>query len=420
LAGIKQLNALVISEIHSCDIAFFSEVGEPRKLQDEDVLLSTGRGGVQTLNAAKMFDFLARLGGDLNNISKVLYPSPDRPIASEAWFLPLTQAAFIISSTLSRSSRIKIATPVLLLLLSHTRSVSTGDNPTDYIHATIIFGFVLKYIDFGLLLKDGEVWKLKHREATVHDSKNGKSPEIGGAEKRSIWKRFKDSCELWLFTARGIGWNWEVDRLPVREKQSREYFLFRTFLRIVCCYLLLDVCTLSLGMFPYIQAPVRGPFFDQPFVAQVILTWLHQLGAFVYIDLPYTLAAFLAVATSFQDPSSWPPMFGNLSDAYLVSRAWGRTWHRLLHRPFGILTPHMQRWLGATSRGSKRTISLACSFALSGLLHWSGALNVPWAPNAHGMLTYFMMQVPVIRAEDLVVDFAKAKGIKGRNQREQL
>jgi hypothetical protein len=80
----------------------------------------------------------------------------------------------------------------------------------------------------------------------------------------------------------------------------------------------------------------------------------------------------------------------------------------------------MQRWLGATSRSSKRTISLACSFAMSGMVHWSGALNVPWTPNAHGMFTYFMMQAPVIRGEDLVVDFAKAKGIKGRNQREQL
>jgi hypothetical protein len=115
------------------------------------------------------------------------------------------------------------------------------------------------------------VWKLKHQKATVEGSKNDKSLEIGRDEKRSIWKRFKDSGELWLFTARGIGWNWEVARIPVRETQSKEHFLFRTFLRIVGSYFAFDICRFAMGMFPYIQAPVRGPFFDLPFAEQVIL-----------------------------------------------------------------------------------------------------------------------------------------------------
>jgi hypothetical protein len=80
----------------------------------------------------------------------------------------------------------------------------------------------------------------------------------------------------------------------------------------------------------------------------------------------------------------------------------------------------MQRWLGATSRSSKRTISVTCSFAMSGIAHWSRALNVPWTANAHGMFTYLMMQVPIIRAENLVVDLAVAKGIKGMNQKAKV
>jgi hypothetical protein len=199
-----------------------------------------------------MSDFLARLGEDLNNVSKAFYPSPDRPISRTAWFLPVTQVAFIISTTLSRSSRIKIATPALLLLISQTRSVSTGDNATDFIHAAVIFGFVLKYVDFELMVKDGEWWKLKHQKATAGDSKHEKSSKIERAEKRSVWKRAKDSCELWLFTARGIGWNWEVGHIPARETQSKQYFLFRTFLRIIGSYLLLDACRFAMGMLPYI------------------------------------------------------------------------------------------------------------------------------------------------------------------------
>jgi hypothetical protein len=49
-------------------------------------------------------------------------------------------------------------------------------------------------------------------------------------------------------------------------------------------------------------------------------------------------------------------------------------------------------------------------------MHWSGALNLPWTPSAHGMFTYFIMQAPVIRLEDYVVDFGKDRGIKGSSK----
>jgi hypothetical protein len=129
--------------------------------------------------------------------------------------------------------------------------------------------------------------------------------------------------------------------------------------------------------------------------------------------MPYQTLAFLCVATNLQTPDDWPPLFGDLSSAYLVSRAWGRTWHQVTRRSLGFLTPHVQRWLGVKNRGTKRTTSLICSFFMSGLAHWSGAWNMPWTPSSHGMFTYFMMQAPVIRMEDYVVDYGKARGVKG-------
>jgi hypothetical protein len=194
------------------------------------------------------------------------------------------------------------------------------------------------------------------------------------------------------------------------------YFLFRTFLRIIGSYIALDLSYVAMGMFTYIQAPVRTPFFELPIHHQVILTWLHQLGAFAVINLPYQVGAFVAVATGFQSPDDWPPLFGNLSDANTVGKAWGRTWHQLLRRPLGILTPHMQKWLRADSRPAKRTVSLFCSFAMSGISHWSGAFNIPWTPTTHGIFLYFMMQAPVIRMEDYVVDWGKARGIKSSSK----
>lgn len=196
--------------------------------------------------------------------------------------------------------------------------------------------------------------------------------------------------------------------------------MLRTLLRIAGTILCLDVCQYAMGNYAYIQKPLRSPFFEEPILVQVSLTWLHQLAAFVAINLPYQIGALIAVASGLQTPEDWPPLFGKLSDAYLISRAWGRTWHQLLRRPFGILTPYMQNWLGATSRGTKRTVSLICSFAISGCFHWAGALNLPWTPSAHGLFTYFIMQAPVIRLEDLVLDWGKRKGIKANCKSNRL
>ncbi|KAH6702910.1 hypothetical protein BKA61DRAFT_704299 [Leptodontidium sp. MPI-SDFR-AT-0119] len=212
---------------------------------------------------------------------------------------------------------------------------------------------------------------------------------------------------------RGIGWNWEVGGIPHREPQSAGYFLFRTLLRIFGSYFAWDICKYAMGSFSCVQSTNRGSFFNEPLINQIILTWLHQLEAFCFINLPYQIGALLTVAAGLQNPSDWPPLFGSLSDGYLVSRAWGRVWHQLLRRPLGMLTPHAQHWLGTTSRSTKRTVSLVCSFMTSGLVHWSGALNCPWTPSSHGMFTYFIMQAPVVRLEDLIVEWGRRKGIRG-------
>ncbi len=155
---------------------------------------------------------------------KQWYPTPDRRVSPRPWFLPLTQIAFIGSTMLSRKARIRIAAPLLLLLVSQTRAASTGDYVKDFGRASFIFGFVLKFVDFGMLVRDGAVYKVKDRavdtieEAEV-DGNDGLKGKSQLKNKNSLWKQFKDSAELWLFTLRGIGWNWEVGGIPKREPQ---------------------------------------------------------------------------------------------------------------------------------------------------------------------------------------------------------
>jgi hypothetical protein len=50
---------------------------------------------------------------------------------------------------------------------------------------------------------------------------------------------------------------------------------------------------------------------------------------------------------------------------------------------------------------------------MSGMAHWVGAANRPWTGSAWGMFGYFVMQAPVIRVEDWVVDWGRERGVSG-------
>lgn len=157
------------------------------------------------------------------------YPPPQRPIFPMPWLLVLYTGSFIALLMLPRRARIKIAAPILLILASQFRAVSTGDEITDFLNATVVFGFILKFIDFGLLVQDGEIYKSKTtRKVDLQPMKLKRNKFPTGnrmivRDRRGIWQRLKDSVELLLLTTRGIGWNWEVRGIPNQNLQSNQY-----------------------------------------------------------------------------------------------------------------------------------------------------------------------------------------------------
>lgn len=83
----------------------------------------------------------------------------------------------------------------------------------------------------------------------------------------------------------------------------------RTSLRILGSYLAFDICKFVSAQFPYIHSEPRPSFFGQPVLVQVVLTWLHQLEAFTFFNIPYQILAFLCVATNFQSQDDCGHLF---------------------------------------------------------------------------------------------------------------
>jgi hypothetical protein len=106
--------------------------------------------------------------------------------------------------------------------VSYTRQICTGD-VKDFVRAGHVFGLVVKFLDFGV--RREEMWKVRDRKG--NEVKEG-SNEKGGDEvkkkdeqRKGIWEKIKDSTDLWIFTNRGIGWNWAVRGIPPRAPQSK-------------------------------------------------------------------------------------------------------------------------------------------------------------------------------------------------------
>uniref|UniRef100_A0A8H7TQH3 Wax synthase domain-containing protein n=1 Tax=Bionectria ochroleuca TaxID=29856 RepID=A0A8H7TQH3_BIOOC len=89
----------------------------------------------------------------------------------------------------------------------------------------------------------------------------------------------------------------------------------------------------------------------------------------------HDVLAIIGVATGFDDPSEWPPMYGSITEAYTVRRFWSSFWHLLIYRSFSAFSRSILSILGISRRHpiSRYTHNIFVFF-LSGIMHEI----VPW------------------------------------------
>jgi len=57
------------------------------------------------------------------------------------------------------------------------------------------------------------------------------------------------------------------------------------------------------------------------------------------------------------EPREWPPIYGNLLEAYTVRRFWAYFWHRLVYAPFRAVADRLSaRVFGQGNRGAARRL----------------------------------------------------------------
>ncbi|KAK1984170.1 hypothetical protein LZ30DRAFT_586835 [Colletotrichum cereale] len=90
-----------------------------------------------------------------------------------------------------------------------------------------------------------------------------------------------------------------------------------------------------------------------------------------YTEIHSTIALFF-VALRIDEPEEWPPVFGDIRQAWNLRRLWSKYWDRLIYRPVNGLGEMFMTGVGLGQRpfrGKKRWLLNGLVFAISGIFH---------------------------------------------------
>ncbi|EKM57183.1 uncharacterized protein PHACADRAFT_119470 [Phanerochaete carnosa HHB-10118-sp] len=222
------------------------------------------------------------------------------------------------------------------------------------------------------------------------------------------------NCACILVNLRGIGWNQQIEHVPLRPKHSRFCFVISRAFRTLCHVLLADLAQTCIEFNPVFSLPAdrfvslrsQGPLFTMLSVAA------YMTRAYCMLNIPYDLFALVSVACRISEPMYWPVVFGQWRDAYTVRRFWGRVWHQQLRRVTSGVGRYAARTLGcAPGTWSSSRVQLFVGFAVSGLSHIPGDTMVD--PKWTGCsFWFFPAQAAAITIEDFVVALGKRLGLR--------
>jgi len=105
------------------------------------------------------------------------------------------------------------------------------------------------------------------------------------------------------------------------------------------------------------------------------------------------------------EPYEWPPIYGNLVEAYTVRRFWAYFWHRIVYAPFRAVADRLSARVFGQGQGKRgvaqRFVNVTLVFLLSGLIHsmmdWKNGSCNCWASG-----TFYVVQPLGFVLESLV------------------
>ncbi|PYH48329.1 wax synthase family protein [Aspergillus saccharolyticus JOP 1030-1] len=218
----------------------------------------------------------------------------------------------------------------------------------------------------------------------------------------------------YLLTIRGIGTPWQLKQLPAYPRvlrtnppPSRTQYAVRHLAIVVW-----QVLFLRLLAHPSLHP--SQPFYDDgqefsyrltQWPSRLVSTYiLGVIPSYLFLDILYRCGAMVAVGTGLQTMADWPPLFGNLADAWTLRGFWGKFWHQYLRWPFTTLSTFLTGQVLGLRRHSllERYLNTFLIFFLSMASHTVCEIVAGVEGGHRGNFLFFAAQVPAIMFEDAV------------------
>ncbi|KAI0768178.1 membrane bound O-acyl transferase family-domain-containing protein [Trametes elegans] len=333
------------------------------------------------------------------------YDGPGKPTLPFAPLHTFLDAAIVVLMVLRPPFVVRAgATLLVFYVLVHAAlKYSTGDPTEDYL-AGVVFGGIFFSQPTLVLLTD-----------PLRDVRYIEDP--APLCDKPLRERIIYGYSL-LWNCRFVGTNAQMVRVPNPFQGSRAQFILMRLRRLIQSLIVFDLCGTSLHeVVPlYYTADPATSRLATGLIGHVVhsaIVAATMVVVILYLDMGHIAASILAVALGLTGPQAWPDLFGSWSDAYTVSRAWGRVWHQMLRRDFTAWSNLAHRVFGIPRGGwLSGLVQINLAFNLSGLAHCVGDLMV--SPVHFGRSwTFFALNGLVVTLESVVFALAKRVGIQG-------
>ncbi|RAH86212.1 hypothetical protein BO86DRAFT_303106 [Aspergillus japonicus CBS 114.51] len=222
--------------------------------------------------------------------------------------------------------------------------------------------------------------------------------------------RFRSALHLAMST-RGIGTKWQIRGLPTwpptleapGKADFRARFLARQAVVVAWQYMAWDIvyngvlleCARTQSHLYRPESDYLGFSTTAGQVRiRIIVAGVFVCGVLFVVDMLYRLASITEVSLNLTQWDDWPPLFGDIKDAYTVTRFWGKFWHQLIRWPMVSFV----KWVRndvlhiPTLSSGDRFIDAVILFNLSGILHYVSVAGSGMDEPQWGTVYFFMVQ----------------------------
>lgn len=153
----------------------------------------------------------------------------------------------------------------------------------------------------------------------------------------------------------------------------------------------------------------REPVTTRETLIRIVFTIRWIWLCFVDVDAAHTFLSIVFVGILRLDaPEEWPPMFGSPLEAYSLRRYWGKSWHRLVYRPYLSLARIVAVKLRCNHLGSRfeKCFIAFMIFLISGVAHAVVSLQEGNTAEAFDDIAFYCMNFLVVALEGMAISVA--------------